>query len=341
MMNNHRVLYLTILVLSQFDLTISATPNCPVEADPTTILSCVAIDAVGLVQATKGNIRAFCTMAERFMECLKTKTRGCIGEDFVRGSLSELIELSQKCCVNRGERMSEECPFVSKPQCFFMNDMAQSPNGIHIPIKDLRIGEKVLAIDHNDRIVPTEIVSFLHYENNSQGTSDFSFLPLNYFHSFPIVAFFYIFTLETGHQISVTSDHLLYVGNRTYVQARFVDSKQHHLYIIGRNDRLQASRIRKIDVQLKQGYATPITQHGTLIVNDVGASCYSSIYHQNLGHMAMAPLRWYHNAKQLFGMTNPSSINTNGIHWYPKTLNNMLHMFRPLANVFTSTMGTI
>jgi hypothetical protein len=50
-------------------------------ADPTTILSCVAIDAVGLVQATKGNIRAFCTMAERFMECLKTKTRGCIGED--------------------------------------------------------------------------------------------------------------------------------------------------------------------------------------------------------------------------------------------------------------------
>jgi hypothetical protein len=50
-------------------------------ADPTTILSCVAIDAIGLVQATKGNIRAFCTMAERFMECLKTKTRGCFGED--------------------------------------------------------------------------------------------------------------------------------------------------------------------------------------------------------------------------------------------------------------------
>jgi hypothetical protein len=50
-------------------------------ADPTTILSCVAIDAVGLVQATKGNVRAFCTMAERFMECLKTKTRGCFGED--------------------------------------------------------------------------------------------------------------------------------------------------------------------------------------------------------------------------------------------------------------------
>jgi hypothetical protein len=50
-------------------------------ADPVTILSCVAIDAVGLVQATKGNLRVFCTMAERFMECVKTKTRGCFGED--------------------------------------------------------------------------------------------------------------------------------------------------------------------------------------------------------------------------------------------------------------------
>jgi hypothetical protein len=36
---------------------------------------------VGLVQATKGNIRVFCTMAERFMECVKTKTRGCVGEE--------------------------------------------------------------------------------------------------------------------------------------------------------------------------------------------------------------------------------------------------------------------
>lgn len=30
-MNSHRVLYLPILLLSLFDLTISATPNCPVE----------------------------------------------------------------------------------------------------------------------------------------------------------------------------------------------------------------------------------------------------------------------------------------------------------------------
>ena len=59
----------------------------------------MAIDAVGLVQATKGNIRAFCTMAERFMECLKTKTRGCIGEDVSHRSV--LNFLSKKILLVR------------------------------------------------------------------------------------------------------------------------------------------------------------------------------------------------------------------------------------------------
>ncbi|CAF3748619.1 unnamed protein product [Rotaria sp. Silwood1] len=321
-MYNHHVLYLTILILCLFKLIASATSNCPVEADPTTILSCVAIDAVGLVQATKGNIRGFCTMAERFMECLKTKTRGCFGEDFVRGSLSELIELSQKCCVNKEEKMNEECPFITKPNCFSLTDMAQTPMGNKIPIKNLKVGDQVLAIDYNDQIVSTDIISFLHYENNSQ-------------------TFFYTFTTETGHHISLTSDHLIFIGNGTYIQARYVNPKLHNLYVIGKNGHLESSSIRSIDVQLKQGYATPITQYGTLIVNNVSSSCYSSIYHHNLGHMAMAPLRLFHHAKQIFGIVNKNDMPQNGIHWYPRTLNNIVHMLGPLANVFTTTMGKI
>ena len=45
-----------------------------------------------------------------------------------------------------------------------MTDMVKTPNGIEIPIKNLRIGEKVLAIDYNDKIITTEVISFLHYE---------------------------------------------------------------------------------------------------------------------------------------------------------------------------------
>jgi hypothetical protein len=111
--------------------------------------------------------------------------------------------------------------------------------------------------------------------------------------------------------------------------------------VIGKNGHLQSTGIRSIDVHLKQGYATPITQHGTLIVNNVTASCYSSVYQHKLGHMAMAPLRWFYQAKQIFGFDNRNEMNTNGMHWYPRTLNNIVHMFTPLANVLTTTMGKI
>lgn len=230
--------------------------------------------------------------------------------------------------------------FKAKPQCFSMTDMAKTPLGMEILIKDLKIGDKVLATDHYDRVITTEIISFLHYENNSQGKIQLIRKKWSeLFYSFE--AFFYTFKTETGHNISLTSDHLIFIGNQTYLQARFVDPEQHKLYVVGPDGRLKSTRIRSIDVHLQQGYATPVTQHGTLIVNDVSASCYSSIYHHNLGHMAMAPLRMFHQAKQILGIASKNETPTNGIHWYPRTLNNIVHMFGPLANVYSTTMGKI
>jgi hypothetical protein len=57
--------------------------------------------------------------------------------------------------------------------------------------------------------------------------------------------------------------------------------------------------------------------------------------------MAMAPLRWFHQAKQIFGIVNKDQMNKNGIHWYPRTLNNIVQMFGPIANILTTTMGNI
>ncbi len=156
-----------------------------------------------------------------------------------------------------------------------------------------------------------------------------------------LLALFYTFTTETGHRISLTSEHLIYIGNQTYIQARHINSKEHQLFIVGKNGQLQSSHIRSIDIQLKHGYATPITQDGTLLVNNVSSSCYASVYHHHLGHMAMAPLRWIHRAKQIFGLINKNETNENGIHWYPRALNNFVHMFIPFPDIFTSTTSRI
>ena len=195
-------------------------------------------------------------------------------------------------------------------------------------------------MDQTERIIPTDIISIIHYENETQGNWHRCFSG-----SFLICfvsALFYTLTTESGHQISVTPEHLLYVGNQSYLQAQSMNSEEHRLYIMNDAGHLEPSRIRSIDVELRRGYATPITEHGTLIVNRIGSSCYSSIYDHHLGHTAMAPLRWIHHAQQIFGfVSKESNSHENGIHWYPQTLNNLLHMFTPLSAVFTTTTGTI
>lgn len=58
---------------------------------------------------------------------------------------------------------------LGRPQCFSLNDTARTPYGEDVTIDQLQVGQKVLAVDGQDRIVPTEIVALLHYDNQKQG----------------------------------------------------------------------------------------------------------------------------------------------------------------------------
>lgn len=54
---------------------------CPVEEDPTNLARCIQIDVTALVYAARGkdDITSLCALADRYMECIKTYTRGCVG----------------------------------------------------------------------------------------------------------------------------------------------------------------------------------------------------------------------------------------------------------------------
>lgn len=52
---------------------------CAVEEDPVQLAECAQLDVQAIIQAAKGNLKLFCNLAERYMECFKTKTRNCIG----------------------------------------------------------------------------------------------------------------------------------------------------------------------------------------------------------------------------------------------------------------------
>ncbi len=43
------------------------------------LAECAQLDVQAIIQAARGNLKLFCNLAERYMECFKTKTRNCIG----------------------------------------------------------------------------------------------------------------------------------------------------------------------------------------------------------------------------------------------------------------------
>lgn len=57
---------------------------CPVEEDPVQLAECAQLDVQAIIQAARGNLKLFCNLAERYMECFKTKTRNCIGGWVIR-----------------------------------------------------------------------------------------------------------------------------------------------------------------------------------------------------------------------------------------------------------------
>ncbi len=55
--------------------------GCPIEEDPTSLARCIQIDVTAIIFAAKGkeDITALCQLADRYMECIKTYSRGCTG----------------------------------------------------------------------------------------------------------------------------------------------------------------------------------------------------------------------------------------------------------------------
>ena len=100
--------------LLSFFLIQTARTACPVEDDPTNLARCIQVDVSAIVAAAKGSsdLTSFCALADRYMECIKTYTRGCIGFYFGEGTLTELQNIALYCC--NGITSTKECPFNRK-----------------------------------------------------------------------------------------------------------------------------------------------------------------------------------------------------------------------------------
>ncbi|XP_039349584.1 indian hedgehog protein [Mauremys reevesii] len=198
-----------------------------------------------------------------------------------------------------GSVKSEHSAAAKTGGCFPARALATLEGGARTPLWALRPGQRVLAMDEQGRATYSDFLAFLDKEASAPTT------------------FHVIETREPPRRLALTPAHLLFVAeNSTAPAARFQATfashvrPGHYVLVAAVGTSLRPARVVDVSTQTDFGAYAPLTRHGTLVVDDVVASCFALVQEQWLAQLAFWPLRLYHS------LAGGHRTQPEGVHWY-------------------------
>lgn len=147
-------------------------------------------------------------------------------------------------------------------------------------------------------------------------------------------AFHVIETRDPLRHLSLTAAHLLFVGENATapMTAIFASQVRPGQYVlVTEGGELRPAQVAAVSVRMDIGAYAPLTSHGTLVVDEVVASCFALVKEQHLAQLAFWPLRLY------LSLPGGHRTQPEGVHWYSALLYRLGRMlltsdsFHPLA----------
>ncbi|XP_062848952.1 sonic hedgehog protein [Trichomycterus rosablanca] len=189
--------------------------------------------------------------------------------------------------------------------CFPGSALVRLKDGRTKEVKDLTAGDQVLAADESGNLVYSEFILFVDRAGATRR------------------AFRVIETKNPPLRITLTAAHLLFVQqNATLREAYASDVRpgQEIMILDEGGRRLRPVTVDRVYDEDRDGWFAPLTSHGTIVVDDVLASCYAAVQNQKLAHLAFAPVRFVQKvAPFLFSWSRQGE----GVHWYADFLYRM------------------
>ncbi|XP_076678188.1 hedgehog signaling protein [Andrena cerasifolii] len=204
--------------------------------------------------------------------------------------------------------------------CFPGRSLVRTEQGTTKRLDQVQLGERIAALDSRGEVVYSEVIAFLDRSLKERR----QFVQL---------------TTESGRVLTLTPAHLVPVegtsstfagrvqpGDKILVRDPADENEVEH--------RLRWDKVVGTRLVLEEGIYAPLTTEGTLLVDDVVASCYAFIDDQQMAHLAFLPYRLWSNLKSLFSRSpgvedtrqldvrqeEAASSVKDGILWYASFL---------------------
>lgn len=217
--------------------------------------------------------------------------------------------------------------------CFPGDSVVTTGAGEKKLMKDVRVEDTVLALSADGLLRPSRVLLFLDRSEKARTT--------------------YVQLLtDAGKSITATATHLVLrwekpersqIRYANPVYAKRVRVNDTLLTVVGGGGgdgrlRLRTERVVRVVHVKRTGLYAPLTEDGTVVVDDVVASCYAVLDSHWLAHLAFLPVRALATARSsLYGLVwrlgHPFNDSVyadsrhqqqpppaDGIHWYPRML---------------------
>lgn len=165
-----------------------------------------------------------------------------------------------------------------------------------VKLSALKVGDHVRVIDDQNQMTYSPIIAFLHRDLDEESS--------------------YKRIRTKNAAIELSDRHLINHRYNGFVWAEDLVKGDEILVLSPKqSNKTNWEKILEITEVEKQGLMAPLTEHGTMIVNNVHVSCYALVRSHALGHLALTPYRWY---VRIFGPL--SDTNSTPILGYANTL---------------------
>jgi hypothetical protein len=126
-----------------------------------------------------------------------------------------------------------------------------------------------------------------------------------------------VLKVTSTHVVFVAQDATAPLSKMSPVFAKDVATGQ-FVYVRDASGKMVPVQVTGVQQVEATGLYAPLTQSGTLVVDNVHVSAYAQFKHPSVAHAAMKPLSWYHSVAGIFnsGKQEP----TNGVHPYAAML---------------------